>query len=93
MRSLSDPRRKIQLPHIKQRVKKTSKGLSQDWGSQRSQALSAMVFGERGYFVPDTGQRRPRCRLDQTWMGAAESVKVSEIVVTPNLATVPQRKI
>ena len=31
-------------------------GLSQDWGSKRFRALSAMVFGERGCFVPDTGQ-------------------------------------
>jgi len=43
-------------------------GLSQDWGSKRSRALSAMVFGERGCFVLDTGQHRPRCRLDQTWI-------------------------
>ena len=30
-------------------------GLSQDWGSKRSRALSAMVFGERSCFVLDTG--------------------------------------
>jgi hypothetical protein len=45
-----------------------------------------MVLGGRGCFVLDTGQHRPSCRLDQTWIeGPPRASKYLKLLRPPIL--------
>ena len=74
------------------RCRSPARGLSQDWGPKRSWALSAVVFGEQGCFVLDTGQRRPHCRVNQTWIERSpRASKCLKLFRPPILRQSPRR--